>query len=234
MTSTCDMPIADETMVDYWSGGLPPQQSEAIEEHVFSCAACAARLEAVAAMAAGITSLARQGRFSGIISRATLNQLQRDGVRVRVYSLSPGDVVPCAVFPDDDLVVTSMRGDFAGVDAVTRLGDRFDAAVGHRPRRRPGVGGGRRAAVGGARVVDPADADVAGHADSDRRSRGRAANRRVRPRSHRRVNPVTSPAAHRKLETGNWRVVSRNRPGHSDSSTQSPISNSSAALFQIR
>lgn len=119
MTAACVTPIADETMVDYWSGGLPPQQSEAIEEHVFSCAACAARLEAVASMAAAITSLARQGRFSGIISRATLNQLQRDGVRVRVYSLLPGDVVPCAAFPDDDLVVTSMRGDFAGVDAVT-------------------------------------------------------------------------------------------------------------------
>ena len=119
MTVACLTPIADETMVDYWSGGLPPQQSEAIEEHVFSCAGCAARLEALASLAAGITSLARHGRFSGIISRAMLNQLQRDGVRVRVYSLLPGDVVPCAVFPDDDLVVTSMRGDFAGVDTVT-------------------------------------------------------------------------------------------------------------------
>jgi hypothetical protein len=119
MTAACVTPIADEKLVDYWSGGLPPQQSDAIEEHVFGCASCAARLEAVAAMAAGITSLARQGRVSGIISRATLNQLQRDGVRVRVYSLFPGDVVPCAVFPDDDLVVTSIRGDFEGVDAVT-------------------------------------------------------------------------------------------------------------------
>jgi hypothetical protein len=119
MTAACVPPIADETMVDYWSGGLSVQQAEALEEHVFSCALCAARLEAVAALADGITSLARQGRFSGIISRATLNQLQRDGVRVRVYSLFPGNVVPCAVFPDDDLVVTSMRGDFDGVDAVT-------------------------------------------------------------------------------------------------------------------
>jgi anti-sigma factor RsiW len=119
MTAACAAPIADETMVDYWSGGLPGPQAEAIEEHVFTCAACTARLEAVAALAAGITALARQGRFSGIISRATLNRLQRDGVRVRVYSVSPGDVVPCAVFPDDDLVVTSMRGDFAGVDRVT-------------------------------------------------------------------------------------------------------------------
>ena len=119
MTATCAAPIGDETMVDYWSGGLPVQQAEAIEEHIFSCAACADRLDAVAAMAAGISSLARQGRISGIISRGTLNRLQRDGVRVRVYSLSPGDVVPCAVFADDDLVVTSLRGNFAGVDAVT-------------------------------------------------------------------------------------------------------------------
>jgi hypothetical protein len=119
MTATCPTPIADETMVDYWSGGLPVQPAEALEEHVFSCAACAARLEAVAAIAHGITSLARQGRFSGIISRDTLNRLQRDGVRVRLYSVSPGDVVPCAVFADDDLVVTALRGNFVGVDAVT-------------------------------------------------------------------------------------------------------------------
>jgi anti-sigma factor RsiW len=119
MTAPCATPIADETTVDYWSGSLPSQQSEALEEHVFSCAACAARLQAVAAMAEGITSLARQGRFSGIISRAMLNQLQHDGVRVRVYSLLPGEVVPCAVFPGDDLVVTSLRGNFAGVEAVT-------------------------------------------------------------------------------------------------------------------
>jgi hypothetical protein len=119
MTAACATPIADETMVDYWTGGLTPQQSDRIEEHVFSCSSCGTRLEAVASLATGVRSLARHGRFSGIISRATLNQLQHDGVRVRLYSLSPGDVVPCAVFPDDDLVVTAMRGDLAGVDAVT-------------------------------------------------------------------------------------------------------------------
>jgi hypothetical protein len=119
VTAACLNPIADETAVDYWSGGLPAEQSEAVEEHVFSCATCAARLEAVVSMADGVASLARQGRVSGIIARATLNQLQRDGVRVRIYAVAPGDVVPCAVFPDDDLVVTSIRGDFAGLEAVT-------------------------------------------------------------------------------------------------------------------
>jgi hypothetical protein len=119
MMPVCPDPIADETLVDYWSGGLPASSSEPIEEHIFNCAACADRLEWVASLATGITALARQGRLSGIIARATLNQLQREGVRVRVYSLTPGDVVPCAVFPDDDLVVTSIRGDFAGVEGVT-------------------------------------------------------------------------------------------------------------------
>jgi hypothetical protein len=117
--AACVTPVSDETLVDYWSGALPPRQSDSLEEHVFNCPVCAGRLDAVASIASGITSLARQGRLSGIISRATLNQLQHDGVRVRVYSLSPGDVVPCAVFPDDDLVVTSIRGDFCGIDAVT-------------------------------------------------------------------------------------------------------------------
>ena len=115
----CRTPIADDTMVDYWSGGLPEQQSEALEEHVFACSVCAARLEAVASLAGAVKSLVRQGRIAGIISRAALNQLQRDGVRVRLYSVLPGDVVPCAVFPDDDVVVTALRGDFSGVDAVT-------------------------------------------------------------------------------------------------------------------
>ena len=115
----CVTPIADEMLVDYWSGGLPAERSEAIEEHVFSCSSCAARLEAVASMASAVRVLVRKGRVAGIISRATLNQLQRDGVRVRLYSLSPGDVVPCAVFPGDDMVVTALRGDFAGVGAVT-------------------------------------------------------------------------------------------------------------------
>jgi hypothetical protein len=119
MTGACPNPATDETLVDYWTGGLSAPQSEALEGHIFSCAACAARLEGIAAMATGITSLARHGRLSGIISRTTLNQLQHDGLRVRVYTLLPGDVVPCAVFPGDDLVVTSMRANFAGVDAVT-------------------------------------------------------------------------------------------------------------------
>jgi hypothetical protein len=45
--------------------------------------------------------------------------MQREGIHVRMYSLVPGETVPCAVFPGDDLVVAALRADFSGVDAVT-------------------------------------------------------------------------------------------------------------------
>jgi hypothetical protein len=45
--------------------------------------------------------------------------LQRDGVRVRSYSIDPGEIVPCAAFPEDDLVVVALKADLAGVDTVT-------------------------------------------------------------------------------------------------------------------
>jgi hypothetical protein len=118
MTPGCDTPLGDEALIDYWSGDLSDDESRSIEAHVFACAACAARLDQVALLQAGVRTLARHGRISGIISRALLNRLQREGVRVRLYSISPGEIVPCAIFPGDDLVVTSLRADLAGIDTV--------------------------------------------------------------------------------------------------------------------
>lgn len=119
MTMGCATPIADERLADYWAHDLPEADGSAIEEHLFSCADCTARLEAVAALAGGVASLARQGRISGIISRALLNRLQRDGVRIRQYTLHPGETVPCAAFPDDDVIVTAMNADLTGRRTVS-------------------------------------------------------------------------------------------------------------------
>ena len=83
------------------------------------CGDCASRLQQLASLGAGLAVLARQGRVTGIVSRAVLNRMQRDGVNVRLYSLAPGEALPCAVFPADDLVVAALRADFSGLDAVT-------------------------------------------------------------------------------------------------------------------
>jgi hypothetical protein len=119
MTPPCAVPIDDDRLIDYWTRELPPSDAAALEEHLFSCAECGARLEAMASMAGGLAALARQGRISGVISKAILNRLQRDGVRVRQYTLDPGETVPCAAFPEDDVVVTSLRANLAGVRAVS-------------------------------------------------------------------------------------------------------------------
>lgn len=131
MTPVCASPIADERLIDYWADDLPAGDASTLEEHLFSCADCSARLEGVASVGGGVAALARQGRVVGIISRALLNRLQRDGVRVRQYTLDPGETVPCAVFPGDEVVVTSLHANLAGVRAVSlRVTGAGDAPVG--------------------------------------------------------------------------------------------------------
>jgi hypothetical protein len=36
-----------------------------------------------------------------------------------MYTLTPGETVPCSVFPGDDLIVTALRADFSAVEAVS-------------------------------------------------------------------------------------------------------------------
>lgn len=119
MNPACVSPIADERLIDYWAGDLADADGSAVEAHLFSCGDCSARLEEVASVAGGVSALARRGRISGVISRALLNRLQRDGVRVRQFTLDPGETVPCAAFPGDDVVVTSLHADLTGVRAVS-------------------------------------------------------------------------------------------------------------------
>jgi hypothetical protein len=120
MMAMCQAPIPEETLIDYWTHELADgAESDRVEEHLFACGDCSARLQHLAALGTGLAALVRQGRFAGIVSRAFLNRLQRDGVHVRMFWLAPGETVPCAVFPGDDLVVTALRADFSGVDAVT-------------------------------------------------------------------------------------------------------------------
>lgn len=117
--SLCPTPISDTALLDYWARDLGEQDADRLEEHLFACSECSARLEAYASLGAGLATLARQGRVAGIVSRALLNRMQRDGVNVRQYSLAPGDSVPCCVYPADDVIVTALRADLSGVEAVT-------------------------------------------------------------------------------------------------------------------
>jgi hypothetical protein len=115
----CATPLEFVDIVDYWAGDLPRTRGDEIEEHAFACAECAHHLAEGGALSRGIVAVVREGRFHSPVTDAMLNRLARDGVRIRVYTLEPGDVVPCAVWTDDDLVVTRIRADFSGVESTT-------------------------------------------------------------------------------------------------------------------
>jgi hypothetical protein len=120
MMLPCDTPISDVTLLDYWARDLADaHETEQVENHLFACGACSARLDAIAALGIGLATLVRQGRVAGVVSRALLNRMQRDGLHVRMYSLAPGETVPCCVFPDDDIIVTALHADLTAVEAVT-------------------------------------------------------------------------------------------------------------------
>ena len=120
MTETrCTTPIEFVDFVDYWAGDLPHATADGIEEHAFTCIECGRRLAEGEALARGIAAVVREGRFHSIVTDALLNRLAKDGVRIRMYTLEPGVVVPCSVWADDDLVVTRIRADFSGVDSTT-------------------------------------------------------------------------------------------------------------------
>ena len=104
---------------DYWTPDVTAADVDRIEAHVFACAECARRLDAARRLIDDIRDAVRRGRFQAVITDAVLNQLARDGTRMRMFTLDPGTVVPCAVWADDQVIVSRLRADFTGLDRVS-------------------------------------------------------------------------------------------------------------------
>ena len=109
--------VAD--LIDYWIGDLDEAGVERVETHLFECAECAQRLADIATMATAVVEAVRGARIQSVISDAILNKLSRDGVRIRTYAPESGTFIPCAIWPEDDLIVSRLRGDFSGYDELT-------------------------------------------------------------------------------------------------------------------
>lgn len=118
MTPGCEqIPLAD--LIDYAAGELPDSAAGVIEEHLFSCADCARRAAELDSLVRALRPALRSAEVGGFVTDAVLNRLARDGVRVRSYALSPGAVVPCAVWEDDELMALRLRADFGGASEFT-------------------------------------------------------------------------------------------------------------------
>lgn len=111
--------IALADLTDYAAGEPAGAGAAAIEEHLFSCADCGARAAELDALGRAIGAAVRSAQVGGFMTDAVLNRLARDGVRVRSFALSPGAIVPCAVWDDDELMALRLHGDFSGASEIT-------------------------------------------------------------------------------------------------------------------
>lgn len=117
-TPACER-IALADLIDYTAGELPEAAAAALEEHLFSCAGCGARAAELDELVRAIGPVVRSAEVGGFVTDAVLNRLAREGVRVRSYALSPGAIVACAVWDDDELMALRLRGDFGGGSEFT-------------------------------------------------------------------------------------------------------------------
>jgi hypothetical protein len=117
----CARPIEFESLVAYWLGELPAQAEAPIEEHLFGCGQCTRRLEELAALAPGIRALVRRGAVQAVITQPLLEQMVRQGMRIREYRLGPGERVACTIHADDDAVVGRIRAPLADAKRVDAL-----------------------------------------------------------------------------------------------------------------
>lgn len=119
MTAAGCQRIALADLTDYAAGELTDADAAAFEEHLFACADCGSRAAEFDALVRAIPPAVRSAEVGGFVTDAILNRLAREGVRVRSYALSPGAVVPCAVWDDDEVMALRLRGDLRGSSELT-------------------------------------------------------------------------------------------------------------------
>lgn len=118
---TCTNPIPFEDLAAYWLGEMLEKNEETLEEHFFRCAHCSARLEELAALAAGMRAAVQDGKVSLVASGPFVRAMRQAGLRVREYRLDPGGSVNCTIRADDDAVVSFIRAPLAGVKRLDVL-----------------------------------------------------------------------------------------------------------------
>lgn len=111
----CASPIAFPALVDYWLGELEAAREEALEEHLFGCALCTARLEALAALGAGVRKAFREGFVRAVLSPGFIEKIRSQGLRVREYRVPAGGSVECTIAAADDFAVGRLEAPLAGV-----------------------------------------------------------------------------------------------------------------------
>jgi hypothetical protein len=115
---SCSHPIDANVLADYWLAALSGAEEAGVEEHLFDCDDCGARLREVIALAEGVRRLAREGSLQMVVSDAFLQRAKEEGLRVREYAPLAGGSVQCTVGAEDDFLVGRLAADLSGAVRV--------------------------------------------------------------------------------------------------------------------
>jgi Putative zinc-finger len=123
MTSAkCSWRPLISTLIEYWLGELNFSQEAALEEHLFGCAECHARLRRLVNLGRDIRDTVREGEVGIVLTPGFVSRLQQSGLKIREYRLQPGGSVNCTIAPEDDLVVAHLHAPLAGVHRLDLVG----------------------------------------------------------------------------------------------------------------
>jgi len=98
-------------------GDLPGAEEERLEEHLFACSFCAARIESMERIGRSILEVVRRSRVAANVNGAFAEQALRDGLTLREYRIPAGETVACTAGPED-LVVVRLAADFTGATSL--------------------------------------------------------------------------------------------------------------------
>ncbi len=115
---TCETPIDAAVLADYWLAVLPKSEEESVEEHLFACDECGARLRETIALAEGVAKLARQGSLIMVVSDAFVQRAREQGLRVREYAPPRSGSIECTVSAEDDFLIGRLGADLRGARRV--------------------------------------------------------------------------------------------------------------------
>jgi len=122
----------DSRLWSWWLDELDEAQASEVEEDLFACGDCAARLRELLELRDSVRNALRDSRFASVVTPAFVRRLQASGLRLREYHLQPGESVPCTIAPADDFVVSHLHAPLEGVRQVDLVYD-----DGHTQHRAP-------------------------------------------------------------------------------------------------
>jgi hypothetical protein len=116
----------DATLLAWWLDELDAEKSNEVEEHLFSCEVCSARLRQLLRLREAVCDALSDGHFGTVVTAKFIRSLTESGTRIREYRLPPGGSVLCTIAPQDDFVVSHLQAPLEGVrqlDLVIEAGD---------------------------------------------------------------------------------------------------------------